>query len=85
MATENIYMYMFILTVFLQLTYEVNEELQDNLRAKMKKNWVEICAKTAGAEGDPSFEEELVALQLIGANVYHKPQTNDVVVVTPVS
>ena len=64
MASENIYMYMFILTVFLQLTYEVNEELQDNLRAKMQKNWVEICAKTVGAEGDPSFGEELAALKL---------------------
>ena len=83
MASENIYMYICILTVFLQLTYEMNEELQDNLRAKMQKNWVGICEKTVGAEGDPSFGEELAALKLIGTNVYHTPQPHDVVVVTP--
>ena len=82
MASENISMYMCTLTFFLQLLYEMNEELQDNFRTK---NWVCICEKTVGAEGDPSFGEELAALKLIGANVYHRPQTDDVVVVTPVS
>ena len=37
------------------------------------------------AEGDPSFGEELAALKLIGTNVYHTPQPQDVMVVTPIS
>ena len=59
MASENIYMYICILTVFLQLTYEMNEELQDNLRAKMQNTGLAYVKKLWAQRGTQALEKSL--------------------------